>query len=386
MKLSDISYYPIKIYNKKLLLILLLCISAQILVPVTGKQRGKTYDDLQDMLNKANQKMEDEQERQHFSDGKEHNDQFVLHNETSTPETSKNQPSQSSQNQQNKIPTLTNEYNTLSLPKNAPTASQNNQKSNQASKISAPDNYRASQQIPKKNSRIDDLAAELAKKKNTETQDSVKLRSVTIPRKTSENEKLYFLLSNVILLLTCLIIIGACFVMVYFVYRQLFSREQYFQFDDEPPRRSINPNDVLTIDDIKKIGQAVGYDEFNRKSDSTVERENVNEDDNKFKFEQQQNNDYDQHNNQHIKIESDLEIGVGGVKGQIQANSQESTKQFQNNLQQQQQNQSNVNQYLGQPQSQHLNAQRNQINQRAIPQQKANNNKTNKIQNLLNRR
>ena len=65
----------------------------------------------------------------------------------------------------------------------------------------------------------------LSKKKYNDDKDGVKLRSVTIPRKTGENEQLFFLLSTVILLLTCGIIIGACFGIGYFMYRQVFKRE-----------------------------------------------------------------------------------------------------------------------------------------------------------------
>lgn len=35
----------------------------------------------------------------------------------------------------------------------------------------------------------------------------------------------------------------------------------------------MNPNDILTIDDINKISEAVGYHKKNRISDSTGERD-----------------------------------------------------------------------------------------------------------------
>lgn len=79
-----------------------------------------------------------------------------------------------------------------------------------------------------KNDQPEDLAAKLAKKKDNESKDSIKLRSITIQRKTGDNEKLYFLLSTFILLVTCLIIIGSIAGLIYFVYASLFKREQYF--------------------------------------------------------------------------------------------------------------------------------------------------------------
>jgi len=73
------------------------------------------------------------------------------------------------------------------------------------------------------------------KKKSTASQDSMKLKTITIPKRSGENEKVYFFLSTFILILTCLIIIGACFGLIYVGYKQIFTKEQYFQFDEEKP-------------------------------------------------------------------------------------------------------------------------------------------------------
>lgn len=61
-----------------------------------------------------------------------------------------------------------------------------------------------------------ELDQQLAKKKTSDNSDGIMLRSVTIPRRTGENDKLYFLLSTLVLLLTCAIIIGACWGIIYF--------------------------------------------------------------------------------------------------------------------------------------------------------------------------
>ncbi|CDW82440.1 UNKNOWN [Stylonychia lemnae] len=318
------------------LLIKLSIVLGLLILSIEGKSKGKTYDDLQDMLNKANQKIEDEQERHH------------------TTENQKVEQTTKSNNQATSNPVITNHYQTISQPQqsNEPASDQSSHTSTQ--KLSGPDNYKAKQSLPGKKTRIDELAEQLARKKTTESSDGIKLRQVSIPRKQNENEKLYFLLSNIILLLTCLIIVGAIFVLIYFIYRQLFSREQYFQFEDQPEMKQI-PG--LTLADLRNIEQAVNYQDYGRQSDSTVGRDHERQDDPEKLFtnlekksEQQQNaikedHDYYQRNEESKIQKQSQQINQNQIANQEQKGSPhksqnylKSTSQSKNNQNQNKQN------------------------------------------------
>ena len=182
------------------ILTLILCLSTPY---IDGKvTKGKTYDDLAEMLNNANKKIADEQDKQavHSSVLAKQQKNIQSNNEDDVEDKKK----ANSQSSNPKTPT---------------------------SSLATPDNYKPHESIihSHKNDKKDDgLAQELHKKKLHEDKEGIKLRSVTIPRRTSENERLYFFLSTLILLLTCAIIIGACFGLVYFMYKSVFEREEYF--------------------------------------------------------------------------------------------------------------------------------------------------------------
>jgi hypothetical protein len=85
------------------------------------------------------------------------------------------------------------------------------------------------------------------------------------------------MLSTAILLLTCGIIIGACFGIGYFMYKQVFMREQYHQFDEEQdpaaaaPAERTSPVKKLTIEDLKHIESQINYDKSNRNTSHVME-------------------------------------------------------------------------------------------------------------------
>lgn len=67
------------------------------------------------------------------------------------------------------------------------------------------------------------------KRKKTQNNEQVKLRSVTLTRTNDGQDRVYFFLSIFVLILTCLIIIGGCFGILYLFYRQMMvSKEAYF--------------------------------------------------------------------------------------------------------------------------------------------------------------
>eukprot|EP00347_Sterkiella_histriomuscorum_P012584 403368007 len=73
------------------------------------------------------------------------------------------------------------------------------------------------------------------KKKNTQGDDNgrMNLKGVNYHKANDNKDKFYFFLTCVVLTLTGLLIIGACFGSVYFFYKLTFgNKERYFQFDE----------------------------------------------------------------------------------------------------------------------------------------------------------
>lgn len=64
----------------------------------------------------------------------------------------------------------------------------------------------------------------------------VSLKGVTFPNPKDKSDQFYFLAATAVLVVTALLIIGACFGSIYFFYKLTFgNRERYFQFEDKVP-------------------------------------------------------------------------------------------------------------------------------------------------------
>jgi hypothetical protein len=138
---------------------------------IEAKARGKTYDDLANMLKTANNKISDEQEKQSVNDKAE-----IKQDAKSAAKSGANAKNNDA------VPAGSTAITASPLASNpkTPTAT-----------LKAPDNFKEVTtpiHSHKKEKKADDLGALLTKKKHNEDTEGIKLRSVTIPRKTGDNE------------------------------------------------------------------------------------------------------------------------------------------------------------------------------------------------------
>ncbi|CDW87652.1 UNKNOWN [Stylonychia lemnae] len=86
--------------------------------------------------------------------------------------------------------------------------------------------------------RAKQVVSDFEKKKKTNPDSRVQMKGVNFQKTGDQKDKFYFLLTTVVLTLTSLLIVGACFGSIYFFYKLTFgNRERYFQFDE-------NNNDI----------------------------------------------------------------------------------------------------------------------------------------------
>jgi len=115
------------------------------------------------------------------------------------------------------------------------------------------------------------LADQLSKKKIRENNDGIKLRSIRIPRFDDDGDQVYFALSVAVLLLICIIIVGACFGLAYFLFRQISQKEQFMPGDEDEAKRIVPQ---LSREELEKIEREVG---FVRKATTALPKQQVEE-------------------------------------------------------------------------------------------------------------